>query len=187
MPVITSQEPYLSERDYLEGEEYSDVPHEYLNGVVYAMAGGTREHAQIAGNIFGQLYVALRGKPCRPYNEAMRLRVQRESDLRFYYPDAMVVCRPSASNVWEDSPTVIVEVLSESTERTDREEKRNAYFGIGALRVYALIDSRRMEVTVFRREGETWGMQVLRTKEDRLAIPEIGCELSLVDIYEGVF
>ena len=187
MLAAVLEKQIISEQEYLDGEEFSEVPHEYLNGVVYAMAGGTREHAAICLNITAALHGQLRGKPCRPYSDAMRLRIERGDDLRYYYPDAMVVCEKSASAIWEDSPVVIFEVLSEGTERVDREEKRDAYFGIPSLRSYVLVDSRRLEVTLFRREeGGSWTAQNLGKTEARLALPDIGCELALADIYEGV-
>ncbi len=176
---------HVSEDEYLEGEEESAIRHEYLNGVVYGMAGGTRAHATIAGNVFGRLFIALSGKKCRPYSEAMRLRLQRGDDLRFYYPDAMVVCTRSASEVWEDAPSVVVEVLSESTERTDLGEKRDAYFAIPSLEVYLAVDSRRMEVTIYRRAGDTWKTEFARLGTDILDLPGIGCALTLAEIYEG--
>ncbi len=185
MSLVLRHDFSVSEKDYLNGEELSHVPHEYLNGVVYGMAGGTRAHAAIAGNIFAALHGQLRSKRCRAYHEAMRLRIERGEDLRFYYPDAMVVCQESASEVWEDAPSVVVEVLSDGTDRVGLGEKRDAYFGIASLHTYLVVDSRRMEVTVFHREGDSWTAAMIRDAAEVIHLPEIECELGVAEIYEG--
>ena len=80
--------------EYLAGEELSAEKHEYLNGVVLAMSGGSPTHSIVGVNIVASLANRLRGQPCRPFSSDMRLRVRQGSDVRFYYPDAMIVCRP---------------------------------------------------------------------------------------------
>ena len=182
----------VSEEDYLASEELSDARHEYLNGVlflkgdVHGMAGGTRQHATAAINIASALHAALRGKSCRPYVENMKLRVQIGEDLRFYFPDVMIVCQPSASEVWEDAPTVIFEVLSDGTERIDLGEKRDAYFTIPSLKAYVVIDSRRVAVQIFRRTGAEWKTESMPDATGVIDLPEIGCRLPLDAVYDGV-
>src|SRR5436189_2359545 len=85
----------ISVDDYLEGELDSPIKHEYVGGVVYAMAGAKNVHNLIAGNVFGVLHGRLRGKRCRPYNSDTKIRIRLKSRTIFYYPDVSVICRPN--------------------------------------------------------------------------------------------
>jgi Uma2 family endonuclease len=185
MSVASHHDFLIPPEEYLAGEELNADKHEYLNGVVHAMAGGTKAHARLGSNIAGLLYNRLRGKTCQPYNSDMRLRVQHERDLRFYYPDAMIVCRESASDHWQDEPVVICEVLSENTARIDHGEKRSAYLSIPTLDAYVLVDSRKVEVLVYHRAGAEWRTEALRDFRETLRLETVACELPLVEIYEG--
>src|SRR2546428_11541060 len=102
--------------DYLEGELVSPIKHEYLGGVVYAMAGARNVHNKIQGNIFGFLYGRLRGRRCRPYGSDTKIRIRLPFQIRFYYPDTSVICRSNPDHdSFQDEPAVIIEVLSRST------------------------------------------------------------------------
>jgi Uma2 family endonuclease len=115
----------VSVEDYLAGELNSTVKHEYLGGMVYAMAGARNAHNVIATNIVGVLHAGLRGKKSRPFNSDTKIRVRLPTQWRFYYPDASVVCRPNpAGDSFQDEPAVIVEVLSEATRRIDEGEMK---------------------------------------------------------------
>jgi Uma2 family endonuclease len=183
---IAQPHAYLSPEDFLRGEDGAEQKHEYLNGVVYAMAGGTNRHARIAGNIFGGFFTRLRGQRCQPFNSDTLVRVQRGADLRFYYPDLSVVCDSNAlDETFQERPVVIFEVLSESTARLDRGEKREAYLTIPSLRVLALVETETMAITLWRRVGESWTQEYANAPGQVLAFPEIECELPLAEIYEG--
>ena len=183
---IAQRHAYLTAEDFLRGEDGAEKKHEYLNGVVYAMAGGTNRHARLAGNIFGGLFARLRGKQCQPFNSDTLTRVQRGPDLRFYYPDVSVICEQNALDEhFQDHPVVIFEVLSESTARLDRGEKREAYLTIPSLRVLVLVETDTMAVTLWRRTGESWAQEDATAPEQVLSFPEIECELPLAEIYEG--
>ena len=186
MSIAQRHAPLLSPEDFLLGEDGAPQKHEYLNGVVYAMAGGTNRHARIGTNLAVALGSRLRGKRCQPFNSDALIRVQQGEDLRFYYPDLSVVCEPNAPEErFQDKPVVIFEVLSESTARLDRGEKRAAYLTIPSLRVLALVDTEIMAVTLWRRTGESWTQEYATAPEQVLAFPEIECELPLAEIYEG--
>ena len=182
----------VSAEEYLLGEEQAEARHEFVNGLVFlkggvhGMPGGTRQHATAAGNVFAALHAALRGKRCRPYVENMKLRIHQGDDQHFYYPDVMVVCQPSSSEVWEDAPVVIFEVLSDGTERIDPGEKRDAYFTIPSLMAYVVIDSRRLDAQVYRRTQEGWKSEAIRDAAAAIDLPEIESQLSLAAVYEGV-
>src|SRR5207253_6291531 len=131
----------ISIEDYLAGELVSPVKHEYLGGVVHAMAGARNTHNIIAGNIFAALHARLRGRRCRPFNSDTKIRVRLPTHVRFYYPDASVVCHSNAQNdSFQDEPVVIFEVLSKATRRIDGGEKKDAYLTIPSLSAYVLLE-----------------------------------------------
>ena len=126
----------VSVEDYLAGELESPIKHEYVGGVVYAMAGARNRHNRIATNTLGFLHARLRGKSCEPYNSDTKVRIRLPTHTRFYYPDASVICRPnSEDDSYQDDPAVIAEVLSRRTRRIDEGEKKDAYLTIPSLNV----------------------------------------------------
>lgn len=128
---------YVSEGDYLEGEKHSEVRHEYVDGQVYAMAGTTKRHNEIAVNISTALRIASRGSLCKVYSSAVKVRaIGRKA---FYYLE---------------NPCLIVEVLSDSTEKRDRSEKLLVYMNISTLRTYLLVAQDKPEVEMFYREPD---------------------------------
>ena len=173
--------------DYLAGELTSPVKHEYLGGVVYAMAGAINAHNLIATNITGALHARLRGKPCRPYNSDTKIRIRLPAHTRFYYPDVSVICRSNApSESFQDEPAVIVEVLSDSTRRIDEGEKRDAYLAIPSLQVYLLVEQDSPAVVAFRRSGQEFVREVYHGLEAAIPLEEVGTSLPLSEMYEGV-
>lgn len=185
MSALSIQQIFISPTEYLEGEELGDCKHEYLNGVVYAMAGGTNQHADIGGNIFTALKFRLRGKPCRAKNSDASIRLRHGHDERYYYPDVSVICAPKNPHArFEENPTVIFEVLSPSTERFDNEEKKNAYLRCESLQAYVLVHSERVEVTIYTRRADGWDATIYNETSDTLPLPCIECELPLSEIYE---
>ena len=179
---------FMTPWDYLASEETSDAKHEYLGGTVHAMAGATIRHNNIAGNSFAILHGQLRGKPCRPYNCDTKVRIEFPDHTRFYYPDTMVVCQSNPeTDHFQNQPVVIIEVLSDSTRRTDLGEKRDAYLTIPSLKVLLLVESNEPSVTLHRRLPEG-GFAIERHTGIDAVIPllEIEATLSLADLYERV-
>lgn len=173
---------------YLNGEERSEEEHEYIGGAVHSMAGGTNDHAAIAANAIVSLGAALRGKPCRPFTSDAKLRIELADQTRFYYPDAQVVCRPGPGGErFQENPTPVLEVLSESTRRTDLGEKREAYPAIPSLKVLLIAESDRPYVLVYRRRSQG-GFEVGEYSDlgATLLLPEIEAVLPLADLYEGL-
>jgi Uma2 family endonuclease len=174
--------------DYLAGEELSETKHEYLGGTVHAMADATIRHNNIAGNSFASLHGKLRGKPCRPYNSDTKVRIEFPDHTRFYYPDAMVVCQSNPDTEhFQTLPVVIIEVLSDSTRRTDLGEKRDAYLTISSLKVLLFVEPDIPSVTLYRRVAEG-GFTTERHVglEADIPLPEIETSLSLAELYENV-
>ena len=186
MSTAPLQQP-ISVRDYLSGEQTAKRRHEYVHGVVYATVGATNAHNRIATNATVVLGGQLRGKPCQVFNSDTKIRVRLSQGTRFYYPDLSVVCRFNPpSDTFQDAPAVIVEVLSKSTRRTDEYEKREAYFSIGTLSVYLLVEQTTAAVVVYRRTDSGFARETYVGNDAVVSLPEIECELRLADLYENV-
>ncbi len=176
----------ISVDEYLAGELVAQVKHEYVAGVVYAMTGASNQHNRIATNSVISLGMRLRGKKCRPYNSDTKVRVQLPTQVRFYYPDASVVCQSNPpDDSYQDSPVVIVEVLSKSTRRIDQGEKKDFYLSIPTLRVYLLVEPQIAKVVAFRRTDQGFESEVYQGLEAIIPLPEIGVDLPLSELYEG--
>jgi Uma2 family endonuclease len=176
----------LSIAEYLAGERESDRKHEFVGGVVYAMAGGNNRHNTIAVNLIAALSTGLRGQPCQAFNSDTKVRINFPDHTRFYYPDAMVVCAPNPeTDDFQDQPVLVAEVLSESTRRTDLTEKRDAYLTLASLKVLMLVEPDQPAVTVHRRDVH--GGFVLEAHEGLetvFTVSEIGISIELADLYD---
>lgn len=177
----------VSVEDYLTAELNGTIKHEYLGGVVYAMAGARNAHNIIATNVLGVMHARLRGKKCRPFNSDTKIRVRLPSHWRFYYPDASVVCRPNPpDDSFQDEPAVIVEVMSEATRRIDEGEKKDAYLTIPSLCAYVLLEQNSPAVIVYRRTEQGFNREVYAGLAASIPIHEIDIELPLAEVYEAV-
>lgn len=186
MSTATKLNP-VSVGDYLESELSSPTKHEYLGGVIYAMAGAKNVHNTIASNIHGALYLRLRGQRCRPCTSDTKIRIHLPTHIRFYYPDASVVCEPNpGDDSFQDNPVVIFEVLSDKTSRIDSEEKRDAYLTIPSLAVYAMVEQDHPAVVVYRRSLKGFERELYEGLDVVLPLKEIGIGLPFGDIYENV-
>jgi len=187
MATVSSRQ-LVSVSDYLAGELVSQTKHEFLGGVIYAMAGARNVHNLIAGNVFAFLHGKLRGKSCRPYNSDTKIRIHLSMHVRFYYPDASVICQPNPpDDSFQDQPALVAEVLSRYTRRTDEGEKKDAYLTIPTLSVYLLVEQEAAVVTVHRRDEQGgFVREVYEGMETVIPLPEIDTELSLAEIYESV-
>lgn len=177
---------YLSPEEYLAAEATSPIKHEYRDGEVYAMAGGTDAHVTIALNFWGLLRSHVRNQGCRVYALDMKARI--EAINRYYYPDVMVTYddRDRQFSTFKQYPCLIVEVLSENTEAFDRGDKFTDYRHLESLQEYVLISQIRPQVEVFRRNNE--GLWVLHpySEGDRISLTSIGWEGAIADLYEDV-
>lgn len=164
------------------------MKHEYLGGTVHAMAGATNQHNAIAGNAMGFLLSKLRGKSCRPFNSDTKVRIEYPDHTRFYYPDALVVCHPNPStDHFQDQPVVLIEVLGDSTRRTDLGEKRDAYLTISSLKVLIFVESETPAVIVHRRKSEGgFAVEAHSGRDAVIPLPEIDASLALAEICEQV-
>jgi Uma2 family endonuclease len=173
--------------DYLAGELVSPIKHEYLGGVVYAMAGARNAHNLVASNTLVALGSRLRGKRCRPYNSDTKIRLRLPHQVRFYYPDVSVNCRPNPqSDSFQDEPAVLVEVLSNRTRRLDEVEKKDAYLTIPSLCAYLLVEQETPTVVVFRRTEQGFVREVHQGPDAVIPLREVDVELPLAEVYDAV-
>jgi Uma2 family endonuclease len=177
----------ISVEEYLAGELTSPVKHEFLGGVVYAMAGGTVTNNLIASNILGTLHNLLRSRKCRAFNSDMKVRVRLPTHWRFYYPDCTVICRSNRpDDSFQDDPVVIFEVVSKSTRRTDEGEKKDAYLTIPSLDAYVIVEPHSAKVVVHRRTESGFVAEVYEGLDTTIRFQEIGVDLPLAEIYAEV-
>lgn len=180
--------PYVTAAEYLAFERAAEERHEYIDGEIVAMAGGTSEHSLIAANLVAELRAALRERPCRAYSSDLRVKI--ESSQSYTYPDVSVVCGPPR---FEDAkrdvllnPLAIFEVLSDSTEGYDRGEKFAHYRTVPSLADYVLVSQRSALVEHYHRQADgTWLLRALGPGE-RLVLESLG-EVAVDEIYLKVF
>lgn len=188
MSAVRETSRWISPEEYLESELLSEVRHEYLAGAIYAMAGASEEHNLITGDIFTELNLHLRGKTCRVFMNDMKAHLRLNNEDWFYYPDVLVNCDSAGQHEYYcDTPSVIFEVLSPATERTDRREKRIAYEAIPQLHTYVLVAQEIREVIIYRRFGDSWTQwtrEVLPENGHTLRIPELDFSITLDAIYQ---
>ena len=185
MSVTAQPRVWVSPEEYLEGEKLADVKHEYVAGEVYAMAPRNADHIFISGNICAELRSQLRGKRHEAFISDLKVKIPPSVFDGFYYPDVVVACTPRKPDTYVlEEPTIIFEVLSPATERTDRAEKTAAYLHIPSLQAYVIVAQDRPSVIVRSRTEAGWNAVELTRMEDRVTLPGIQCELTLEQMHE---
>ena len=184
--MIARAERFFTPEEYLIIERNAEFKSEYVAGKIYAMAGASVEHNLITANVAGEFYVQLKGGGCRTYASDMRVCTSPEG--LYTYPDVTVGCgEPETLDGHGDvllNPTVIVEVLSPSTEAYDRGDKAEHYRQLASLTDYILISQDRCRVEHFARQGEhAWLLSEYTSVTDQVVLGAIGCTLRLSDIY----
>lgn len=189
MEALEKLRAFLSPDEYLRAEREAESRSEYLDGEVYAMAGGSPEHSAICFNLATIIGAQLRGKPCRGFSSDMKVRTRPKK--LFAYPDLTVVCgEPTFHDDRRDvlaNPKVLFEVLSPSTETYDRGGKWLRYQQIESLTDYVLIAQDRPLVEHYTRQDETkWLYRSVIGLEGVLELPSIDCRISLTDLYDRI-
>jgi Uma2 family endonuclease len=198
MPTVNRDHPLFTIENYLTLERAAEERHEYLHGCVYAMAGESPNHGRICVNLTRRLAAQLDGSPCEVFSKDLKVRCgptpQPGSHEGLYaYPDLVVVCGPiQFHDQVQDvvlNPTVILEVLSPSTEAYDRGQKFLLYrTWLPTLTDYVLVAQDRPVIDHYQRqEEETWSLRTLQGLDDRLSVRRIGWTISLTDVYARVF
>lgn len=184
VPAYRADPALLTVEEYLQHEERSEIRHEYVNGVLYAMSGVSEPHHLIAGNLFAALHAHLRSGPCRTYMSDFKLRIQTDQEDLFYYPDVMVACeREGVEKYYLRYPRLIVEVLSPSTASIDRREKRIHYARIRTAEEYVIASQEDCEI-VYHCRDERWTPRRLRGPGAALELRSVGLTMSLAEVYD---
>lgn len=176
------QHKAMTPEEFLAWEAKQDLRWEFDGFQPVAMTGGTVAHSVIQGNLITALNNRLRGKPCRPYGPDLKIEI----GPKYRYPDAFVSCTPvdGPSTIVMD-PVVVFEVLSESTARTDRTTKLMEYRSLPSVQRYVMLEQEQAVATVVTRNETGWSLEVL-DGDGLLAMPEIGIEVAMADLYDGL-
>ncbi len=181
MPIV-KRNVKLSVAEYLEGEQYSDIRHEYERGEVVAMVGASRNHGRLVLNIALPLRQHLDESPCEVFVTDMKVHV----DDCFFYPDVVVGCDADDDHdFYLERPVLIVEVLSETTAQRDRMVKRLAYQRIPTLQEYLLLEQDRLRAELYRRGEAGWDLALYGPGE-QIRLASIDLALALDHLYRGV-
>ncbi len=184
--IASSQPQKMSIDEYLDWEARQEIRHEYINGEIFAMTGGTIPHNDIALSVYRAIYPQVRSNGCRVNVSDVKVQVSPTSP--YYYPDVVVSCDPHDRHARKfiQYPKLIVEVLSPSTEANDRGEKFIHYRTIATLQEYVLIDSEKVSVECYRRgEGRLW-FYMPYTAGDVVMLDSIGWSGAIELFYEDV-
>jgi Uma2 family endonuclease len=187
--MSATPQPKITPEQYLEMDRAAEFRREYFNGFVYAMSGGTHVHALLIASLTATLYAALRKRKCSITASDMRLRVSTGG--LYTYPDVMVLCGHAHYAVGGTdtllNPTVIVEVLSPSTEACDRGFKFHQYQLIESLEEYALVSQKEPRVEIFRRQSSgDWLLSDAQGLDAKCRFLSVDCEIELAAIYESI-
>jgi Uma2 family endonuclease len=184
MSRLRAHKHLVSVSEYFEGEQQSEIRHEYIDGQVYAMGGASDRHGLIVtamSLLFGQ---RAREKRCQLFIADMKVRLKISGQDIFYYPDLLLSCEPTDRETYfRQAPCLIVEVLSESTERIDRREKMLAYQTLPSLQEYLLVAQDDRQVEVYRRRNE-WKPEIINDGQFHLDCLDLS--ISIDDVYFDV-
>lgn len=180
---------YLTPEEYLAIERQAEFKSEYIDGVMYAMAGGSPEHSLVSANVTGELHFQLKKSACRVFNSDQRVRVPGKR--KYLYPDVTVVCdQPQFADDEKDvllNPLLIVEVLSDSTEKYDRRRKFFYYQEIESFREYLLVAQDAPIILHYVKQPDSsWLCTRIEGLDQTLTLSTINCQLALKDIYAKV-
>jgi Uma2 family endonuclease len=187
--VTSAARPAVTPQEYLAAERVASEKHEYWKGEVFAMAGASFRHNLLVSNFVRVVGNALRGGPCVAFPSDMKIHIPAKPG--FVYPDASVLCGPpevdaSGTDVLLN-PTLVVEVLSKSTEAFDRGEKFDGYRTVASVRDVVLVSQRERKVEVFSRQPDGAWLLRVACDADRASLPSLGIALPLVELYERAF
>jgi Uma2 family endonuclease len=182
--IALKSDYYMSPEEYLEFEHHSDIKHEYIDGEVYAMAGTTKAHNTISLNLAILFREKLKNSNCQTFMADIKVNISNQK--RFFYPDIVVTCDDNDDvNAYDIKfPKVIVEILSESTEKFDRGKKFQYYRTIPSLREYILISSQEYLIECFRRtKNDLWTLQTYEGLNAIFRIENLAFDAPLSEIY----
>ena len=187
MSAVLTQTHYTAE-EYLALERSASYKSEFHDGQIYAMTGASRKHNLITVNIARELSLQLKKRPCEAYMNDMRVKAAEARS--YHYPDIVVVCgTPQFEDAFVDTllnPTLLIEVLSPSTEAYDRGGKFSHYRKIATLREYLLVSQDQASIERYIRQGDVWILTEAVGLEASIPLESIDCILSLREVYDKV-
>ena len=189
MTSLPQPQPPTSIQNYLDGEQASDIKHEYLAGQIVAMAGASDKHSLIGIALAALLLPLARRKACQLFMADMKVRVDHDGESYFYYPDLLLSCQPKdrESAYYRRHPCLLVEVLSPSTERIDSREKLLAYRLLPSLREYLLLRQDRVQADLYQRDDEgRWQHHTFTQPGDVLTLHCLEAAVPLHEVYADV-
>lgn len=171
--------------DYLAWENAQPERHEFHRGEVFLMVGGRRSHGRVVANLVRRLGNVLEGSPCQVFSESMKLQIADDTVL---YPDLFVTCDPRdlATEMIFRAPTLVIEVLSPSTQAYDRSQKFALYRQLDSLREYVLVDPETRRIEAFRRHAEGFWVLHDMSQDEVLAMPCIDAMVPLAEVFAGI-
>ena len=185
--MVTNLKPRLSVQEYLAWEAENEIKHEYIDGEVYAMSGGTGKHSSIMINITIAIGQQLGDSLCALHSSEMRVKV---NDSRYVYPDLSAVCGKSSyedeSEISLLNPILVVEVTSPSSIEFDRVAKRDLYREAPSIQGYLVVDQHRVCAELYNRADVGWLLQVYTDPDDVIPLEMLNSELPLAEIYRGI-
>jgi Uma2 family endonuclease len=187
--AIPQQKHFTTPEEYLRLEREASYKSEYHDGEIFAMAGGTAEHSAITASVIGALHGQLKGNRCAPYDSNLRIKIAT-ADL-YTYPDVSVICGPleyvDQHRDMVTNPTLIVEVLSDSTEAYDRGKKFAHYRTLPSFAEYVLVSQKEPLVEVFFKLPDgTWQLTPARGRDAVVRLQSLGIELQLAEVFDRV-
>lgn len=187
MSSVVKQNHHTAE-EYLSLERSASYKSEFHDGQIYAMTGASRRHNLITVNIAGELRIQLKKRPCEVYSNDMRVKAVEANS--YHYPDIVVVCgTPQFEDAQVDTllnPTLLIEVLSPSTEAYDRGGKFAHYRKMATLREYLLVVQDQPSIERYLRQGDVWILSEALGLEASVSLESIDCILSLREVYDKV-
>ena len=178
----------MTVEEYLAHEQETGIKHEYIDGEIFAMAGGSRHHTAIITNCSGELREQVRKKPCQAYTSEIKVKI---NDLKYVYPDFTVVCdeQEYADEVETMlvNPTLVGEVMSPSSGDYDQGTKAGYYRSLPSVQQYLLLNQDKPYAQLFTRNDIGWQLQEFEGLDAVIPLKPIGCELKLSEAYLDVF
>ncbi len=186
--MSTAEQPnFVSVDDYLAAEELATIKSEYIDGWVRAMSGASNRHNKIKSNALGYLWSKLRDMPCNPFDSDTKIRIRNNASTKFYYPDLSVVCDENLpTEVFQDRPVLLIEVLSNSTRAIDLDEKLEAYLTIESLQWYILFEQHKPMAIMMCRTEKGFLRETVEGLDAAIDLPMLGLHLPLSEVYAGV-
>lgn len=181
-----SDPPFMTLEEYFEFESKSELRHEFVNGIVFAMSGPSVPHERIRNRLVLAISGHMRGRPCEVFSSGMKLVIRQAETEISYYPDLMVDCRRDA---WDTGfvryPKLVMEILSPSTQHTDRREKLQNYRLVDSVEEYVLVAQHEHKM-IFYRRADGWRQEVCAGQEAEVEFRSLGLVLPLAEVYDDI-